>query len=436
MTKLTLENGPQLSSALSRLDEVFDHLDVADDVRARLSQPRLALQVAVPLRMDSGQLEVFTGWRVQFGTLRGPAKGGVRFHPAVCLDEVATLSFWMAIKCAVADLPFDGGKGGVRVDPKSLSRGELERLARGYMRAVEDVVGPNRDILAPDVNTNPTIMGWMADEYDTIRRQHAPAVITGKPLELGGSPGRVAATGRGALQVLDLWVKREGRDPADLTVAVQGFGNAGYHFARLAHEAGYRIVAVSDSQGAIHRPEGLDPDAIWRHKHESRERKGLVYCETSARCEADDVVAISNAELLALEVDVLVLAALQDQITADNAGDVRAGLILEIANGPVTREAEAVLDKAGIPVLPDVLANAGGVIVSYYEWVQNRSGDRWDEPTVNQRLANRLAREAATVMDLAQASGISLRSAAYRHGVARIAAAQAQRGTCRDFSAP
>ncbi|TVO59298.1 Glu/Leu/Phe/Val family dehydrogenase [Denitromonas halophila] len=436
MTELALEQGPQLTGALSRLDEAFSHLDVADDVRARLSQPRLALQVAVPLRMDDGRLQVFTGWRVQFGTLRGPAKGGVRFHPAVCQDEVATLSFWMAIKCAVADLPFGGGKGGVRVDPKGLSRGELERLARSYMRAVADVVGPDRDILAPDVNTNPTLMGWMADEYETIQRRHAPAVITGKPLELGGSPGRIEATGRGALQVLNQWVEREGRNPSDLTVAVQGFGNAGYHFARLAHEAGYRIVAVSDSQGAIHRPEGLDPEPIWRHKHESRERKGLVYCESSASCEADGVEAISNADLLTLDVDVLVLAALEDQIDTDNAADVRADLILEIANGPVTCEAEAILEKAGIPILPDVLANAGGVIVSYYEWIQNRSGDHWDEHTVNQRLADRLTREATAVMDLALQDGVTLRCAAYRHGVGRIAAAQAQRGTCRDFSAP
>lgn len=428
--------GRQLQDALSRLEEVFVRLDAADDVRKLLAQPALTLQVAIPVRMDDGQLRVFTGWRVQYGTFRGPAKGGIRFHPGVSRDEVTTLSFWMAIKCAVAGLPFGGGKGGVQVDPRALSRAELERLSRGYMRAVADIVGPDRDIPAPDVNTNPTIMGWMADEYAAIRRQILPAAITGKPLELGGSPGRVESTGRGALQVLDLWTRRQGRTPSETTVAVQGFGNAGYQFARLAHEAGYRIVAVSDSKGGLHKPEGLAPEPIWQHKHESRKLKDMVYCEGSVLCECDGSEQIDNAALLALEVDVLVLAALEDQIDEANANDVRAALVLEIANGPVTSKADRILERRGIPVLPDVLANSGGVIVSHLEWVQNRSGDYWDEATVNQRLADRLEREASAVLDLAEKEQVSFRLAAYLHGIGRIAKAIAQRGTCRDFSAP
>ncbi len=422
-----------LDDALSRLKDIFDRLDVADDVRARLAQPALALQVGIPVRMDDGRLEVFTGWRVHYDTTRGPAKGGIRFHPAVNREEVMTLAFWMAIKCAVVDLPFGGGKGGVAVDPKKLSRLELERLSRGYMRAVADIVGPDRDIPAPDVNTNPTVMGWMADEYDAIMRRQQRAVITGKPLALGGSPGRVESTGRGALQVLDMWAKREGRKPADTTVAVQGFGNAGYHFARLAHERGYRVVAVSDSKGAIYDAEGLSPEPIWRHKNESRELKGMVYCEESVLCECDRTTVMSQDELLALDVDVLVLAALEDQIHADNVGDVRAALVLEIANGPVTSEADDELAKRGIPVLPDVLANTGGVIVSHLEWVQNRIGEQWDEDTVNARMAERIAREAERVMDRAAKDEVSYRTAAYLQGIGRIAEAIEQRGTASDF---
>lgn len=427
--------GKQLADALSRLDDIFGRLEVDDDICKRLSQPALALQVSVPVRMDDGRLEVFTGWRVQYDTTRGPAKGGIRFHPGVNRDEVTTLAFWMTIKCAVAGLPFGGGKGGVCVDPKKLSKLELERLSRGYLRAIADVVGPDRDIPAPDVNTNPTIMGWMADEYDAIARSKQPAAITGKPLPLGGSPGRVASTGRGALQVLDLWAERQGKKPEDLSVAVQGFGNAGYHFARLAHERGYRIVALSDSRGAILDRDGLDPEPVWQHKHESRELKDMVYCEESVLCECDGAETLDNDALLALDVDVLVLAALEDQIHADNAADVRAGLVLEIANGPVTSEGDAILAERGIDVLPDVLANTGGVIVSHLEWVQNRSGEQWDEDEVNRRLAQRIDREARAVMDLAADESLSYRSAAYLHGIGRIVDAIAQRGTARDFRA-
>lgn len=417
----------------TRLDIVYDHLDTSDDARERLAKAKLAFHVNIPVRMDDGSLRTFEGWRVQYDDTRGPTKGGIRFHPQVTAEEVTSLSFWMTIKCAVVDLPFGGAKGGINVDPKSLSRLELERLSRGYIRAVYDVVGPDRDIPAPDVNTNATIMGWMADEYAQIERRQVPAVITGKPLGLGGSEGRVAATGRGALQVLNIWAKREGKSPEDLTVAVQGFGNAGYHFARLAHEAGYKIVAVSDSKGAIYSDEGLDPEPIWRHKHKTRKLKGMVYCDASV-CEEAAFDTLTNDELLELDVDILVLAALENVITKDNASKLKATAILEIANGPVNFEADETLEDKGIAVLPDVLVNSGGVIVSYLEWVQNRSGDYWPQDVVEKRLAERLDREAEACFQLAADKKVSFRTAAYIQGIGRIAEAMGQRGTASYFS--
>lgn len=422
-----------LSDAQKHLQTVYERLDVSDDARERLAQPRLITQASIPVRMDDGSLKVFQGWRVRYEDTRGPTKGGIRFHPEVTQGEVTALAFWMTIKCAVVDLPFGGGKGGVCVDPKKLSRLELERLARGYMRAFADVVGPNRDIPAPDVNTNAAVMGWMEDEYTQLVRSQNPAVITGKPLGLGGSVGRVESTGRGALQVLNIWAKRQGKKPEELSVAVQGFGNAGYHFSRLAAQAGYRIVAISDSKGAAYSKQGLDPDPMWRHKHEKRELKGMVYCESSV-CDETDTQHLSNEELLALEVDVLALAALENQITLENVDEVRAGAILEIANGPVDAAADHRLEERKIPVLPDVLVNAGGVIVSYMEWIQNRTGDYWSEETVQQRLSERLERETNRCLDLAEKENIPLRTAAYMQGIERIVQAIEDRGTHRYFT--
>ena len=419
------------SQQQSRLEIVFDHLEASEDARQRLAQPKQTITVNIPVRMDDGSLKVVQGWRVQYDDTRGPSKGGIRFHEDVTAKEVTALSFWMTIKCAVVDLPFGGAKGGVCVDPKTLSRLELEQLSRGYMRAVYDVVGPDRDIPAPDVNTNATVMGWMADEFTQIERRQVPAVITGKPLGLGGSQGREAATGQGALQVLNIWAQRAGKSPEDLTVAVQGFGNAGYHFARHAHEAGYKVVAVSDSKGAIYSNDGLDPEPIWRHKHKTRELKGMVYCDTSV-CEEADFDQLTNDELLELDVDVLVLAALENAITQENAEGVRSALILEIANGPISPEADLILSDCNIEILPDVLVNSGGVIVSYLEWVQNRSGDYWAEEAVEHRLAERLDREAKSCFQLADDEGVSMRIAAYMQGIGRIAQAMDHRGT-QDF---
>ncbi|GEN27799.1 glutamate dehydrogenase [Halovibrio variabilis] len=419
---LTPETGAALfEDARSRLEDVFKVLDIHPDAQARLMQPSLSLQVSIPVRMDDGRLKAFPAWRVHYDTSLGPAKGGVRFHPNVNQHEVTTLSFWMAVKCAVVGLPYGGGKGGVQVDAKALSSLELERLARGYIRAIADIMGPDRDIPAPDVNIDATVLGWMIDEYEQITRAKAPAAITGKPIALGGSPGRVAATGRGALQVLDLWSERTGRKPEETTVAVQGFGNAAYHFARLASERGYRIVAVSDSSGALYNADGLDIAAVKQAKANS----GKV-------TDSDAGSAMAGAELLALEVDVLVLAALENQIHGDNVNEVNASAILEIANGPLTSEADQALAQRDVPVLPDVLVNTGGVIVSYFEWLQNRAGEKWSEKQVNERLDTLLSEEASQVLTRAQAEGITYRQAAYRQGIERIAEAITVRGNCQD----
>ncbi len=408
------------------LDRALDRLDLSDDARKMLRHAHKRIEMSVPIRRDDGTLEVFSAWRVQYNTVLGPAKGGVRFHPGVNLDEVTELARWMTIKCALMDLPFGGGKGGVQVDPKSLSRQELERLSRSFVRELHDLMGPDTDVPAPDVNTNPRIMGWMADEYDQIARARTPAAITGKPLPLGGSEGRVAATGQAALYVLQEWARRAEKDPKDVTVAVQGFGNAGAHFAMLAHEAGFRIVAVSDSGGAIHAKDGLDPEPIHREKEKGK-ALDKVYSDTSVS-DGENHESLDPEKLLALEVDVLALAALQNAVTMENVKDIKAQVILEIANGPVSPDADDTLHDRGVTVLPDVLVNAGGVTVSYYEWVQGRTGDRWSAEKVHDRLKARFDRIAPQCFDRAEEDGTSMRDAAYAIAVERISGALESRG--------
>ena len=419
--------------AKARLSDVFSRIEASDDVDQRLAHPKIMLKVNIPLRMDDGRLRVLQGYRVQYNDTRGPTKGGVRFHPQVSADEVTSLAFWMTIKCAVAGLPYGGAKGGVAVDAKSLSRLELERLSRGYIRAIADIIGPTRDIPAPDMYTNATIMGWMADEYYTIVRKNVPAVITGKPVHLGGSLGREAATGQGALFVLERWVERTGLDPREMRIAVQGFGNAGAHFACLAHRAGYRIVAISDSKGAVYSDAGLDPELLMEQKRTHREISQMLYCDSSV-CETNVYKVITNQELLELDVDVLALAALENQVTEENVERIQASCLLEVANGPVDSHSDAVLGQRQITVLPDVLVNSGGVTVSYFEWLQNRSGLYWEEAEVMRRLKKTMEREADHIFETAEQEEVSLRTAAYLHGVKRIVGAIREQGTEEYFA--
>lgn len=408
--------------ASARIEAALEHIEISQDVAQGLAQPDAALKVAVPLRHDDGRLTVFSGYRVRYDTTLGPAKGGIRFHPDVNADEVSTLSFWMAMKCAVMGLPFGGGKGGVAVDPKQLSRAELERLSRTYIDQVADAIGPDTDIPAPDVNTNPRVMGWMADQYRIIARAHAPGVITGKPIEMGGSAGRRTATGDGAYHTLATMMERWERDIDGTTVAVQGFGNAGQRFAKLCADAGYTVVAVSDSSGGVYNDNGLDIDSL----AETKANHGSV---TEAEGER-----LSNADLVTLDVDVLAPAALESVITADNADQVAAGVIVEIANGPIASDADATLIDNNVAVLPDILANAGGVTVSYFEWVQNRQAWYWEADTVAERLNTRMVEATGAVADRADQHDVDYRTAAYIMALEKIDAATAATGTSAFFS--
>ncbi|MGN7611746.1 Glu/Leu/Phe/Val family dehydrogenase [Magnetococcales bacterium HHB-1] len=421
-----------LSDATRQLHQAMEHFDVSDDTAERLKMPKSSLIVRIPVRMDDGSLKVFTGYRVRFDDTRGPTKGGIRFHPDVTLDEVQSLAFWMTFKCAVMNLPYGGGKGGVTVSPKELSRAELERLSRGYINAIADFIGPDIDVPAPDVYTNQMIMGWMMDQYNIIQRKISPAVITGKPLAMGGSQGRDSATAMGAFFVIQtLLPKLVEKPPEETTVAIQGFGNAGSIVAELMYNAGYRIVAISDSKGGIFTNEGLRVPDIRREKEQSRALKA-VYCEGSV-CTVVPHKTLTNEELLQLDVDVLLPAALENQITEKNADKIQAKTIFELANGPVTFDGEAILNKKGIVVIPDILVNAGGVTVSYFEWVQNRQGFYWDLEEINQRLEKRMILETKNIWKIVEEKKISPRTAAYVHALSRISESMDARGTKKFF---
>ena len=417
--------------AIRRLDTAAQYAEIDPEALERLKHPKAILQVSIPVRMDDGTLRVFDGIRVRHDDTRGPTKGGIRYHPDVDLSEVKALAFWMTCKCAVVGLPFGGGKGGVIVNPKELSKLELERLSRGFIDEIADFIGPETDIPAPDVYTNAMIMGWMMDEYSTIRRQRTPAVITGKPLPLGGSLGRDDATGRGAYYCVKELEARRNWDPTQQRVAVQGFGNAGQHVAHLLHNDGYRVVGVSDSQGGIHKEDGFDIPSLIYMKNESR-RLQAVYCDGSV-CEAVDAEVISNEELLELDVDILIPAALENQITDANAGRIRAPVIVEVANGPTTSDADAILSAGDKLVMPDILANAGGVTVSYFEWVQNKAGFYWELDEVQSRLQKIMASEFNLVYNLMLEKKIDMRTAAYAHALSRMAAAVESKGTHQYF---
>ncbi|MCB9543460.1 MAG: Glu/Leu/Phe/Val dehydrogenase [Myxococcales bacterium] len=420
------------TDAINRLEALGAEAGIREEVIAALRQPRRLLSATLPVRRDDGQTSYFPAWRCQYDDTLGPTKGGIRYHPDVSEAEVKALALWMTIKCACVDVPFGGGKGGVLVDPKSLSRMELERLSRAYMRAMADFIGPDTDIPAPDVYTNARIMGWMADEYFAITRRKAPAVITGKPIVLGGSEGREEATGRGAFHVIEKYADAVYLDRAQTTVAVQGFGNAAWHLVRLLAEAGYKIVAASDSKGAIYREEGFDVQSLHRVKQQGDKLRG-VYCHGSV-CEAVEHAQIDNAELLALDVDILVPAALEGVITKGNANRVKAKVVAEVANGPVTFDADRKLEDKGVVVLPDVLCNAGGVVVSYFEWVANRQGYPWTLQTVRARLKQKMERAFDAVWAEKEKNGLSARAAAYKVALARLEDAIEIQGTREYFN--
>ncbi len=419
-----------LADASKRLEEALKYVEISEDASERLKYPKTSLSVSIPVRMDDGSLRIFQGYRVRYDDTRGPGKGGVRYHPNVTMDEVQSLAFWMTFKCALLNLPFGGAKGGITLNPKELSKQELERLSRGYIEGIADFIGPDMDILAPDVYTNEIIMGWMMDQYSIIQRKISPGVVTGKPQTMGGSQGRNKATGTGAFYVIQAMLAKFDRVPEDTTIAVQGFGNAGSVVAQLLAKAGYKVVAVSDSQGGIYAKMGLDIPSISQYKKENRGIKA-VYCEDSV-CNIVEHQILTNEDLLKLDVDVLIPAALENQITEKNADDVKARYIFEVANGPINSAADIILNQKGIEIFPDILVNAGGVTVSYFEWVQNRSGLYWTNTEVNERLKEKMVVEAEKVWSIAQQHSVSMRTAAYIHALNRLGEALDAKGT-RDY---
>ncbi len=392
-------------------------LNLDTDVYEMLKEPKRSLSVMIPVRMDDGTTRVFSGYRVQHNDALGPAKGGMRFHPDVSLDEVKALSTWMTFKCAVVGIPYGGAKGGVICEPKSLSPAELERLSRAYVRATSPILGPDQDIPAPDVNTNAQVMSWMMDEYSAIAGHNAFGMITGKPLIIGGSLGRTEATARGVVFILEETLRTLGRTIEGISVAIQGFGNVGSHAAKILYDKNVKIIALSDVKGGIFQTKGLNPYKVSEHQALT----GSVVNYPGAK-------TISNAELLELSCDVLIPAALENQITASNAPRIQAQVIIEAANGPTTREADRILESRGILVVPDILANAGGVTVSYFEWVQNNMGFYWSEEEVNRRLGEIMVQAFHRVHLHMTKEQTSMRAAAYLLAVKRVAEAMQIRG--------
>jgi glutamate dehydrogenase (NAD(P)+) len=411
----TTEN-PWLN-AQRQFDDAASILNLSSALRAVLREVRRELVVRFPVKLDNGRLRVFEGYRVQHNLTRGPAKGGLRFHPETNLDEVKALAMWMTWKCALANLPFGGAKGGVAVDPGTLSHRELERLTRRFASEISVLVGPDSDIPAPDVNTNAEIMAWIMDTISMEAGYSIPAVVTGKPLDIGGSEGRPSATGRGVTIVALEACRREGMDPHGTTVAVQGFGNVGSVSAALMHDAGFKICSVSDVHGGIYSAAGISIPDLFEHRR-----------ITGGIADFPGTRFVTNSELLQLPVDVVVPAALENQITVRNAGHIHAHLIIEAANGPTTPDADAILQQRGIVVVPDILANAGGVTVSYFEWVQDLQSFFWEEGEINRRLERIMQKAFAQMCEQAAAHNVSLRLGAYLVAVKRVADATAVRG--------
>ncbi|NOZ06537.1 MAG: Glu/Leu/Phe/Val dehydrogenase [Chloroflexi bacterium] len=404
--------------AQSQFDLAAQYLDIDDGIKAKLRLPKRELTVNFPVRMDDGSLRMFTGHRVQYDITRGPAKGGIRYHPDVTLDEVRALAMWMTWKCAVVNIPYGGAKGGVVCNPKEMSDGELERLTRRFTSEIIMFISPESDIPAPDVNTTSQTMAWIMDTYSMTKGHSIPAVVTGKPVEIGGSLGRREATGRGVMFAAREAAHHLGVDLGEARVAVQGFGNVGSIGAELIqNELGSRIIAVSDSRGGITNPAGLDLSAVRQHKRETGSVVGYPEADT-----------ITNEELLELECEILVPAALEEVIHADNADRIRTRIISEGANGPTTPEADAILYDKGVFVVPDILANAGGVTVSYFEWVQDLQSFFWEEDEVNKNLEQIMVNSFADVLAVAQERNVNMRTAAYILAIGRVATATQLRG--------
>ena len=393
-----------------------DRLQLEDHLRQILASSYRELAVQIPVRMDDGTIEVYRGYRIQHNGARGPYKGGIRYHPSANLDEVRALAALMTWKNALIDVPFGGAKGGVQCDPRTMSDGENQRLSRRFTSMISYVIGVNRDIPAPDMGTNAQTMAWMMDAYGQ-KNGYTPGIVTGKPVELGGSPGREEATGRGVVIATQEAAKRRGIDFGGARVAIQGFGNVGFWATAIAAEDGATIVAVSDVEGGVHNGNGLDLDALGRHRGESK---------TVADFEGGD--RVTNEELLELECDILIPAAIEGVITSDNADDIKAEMVVEAANGPITPTADATLNERGVVVVPDILANAGGVTVSYFEWVQNIQQFRWELDQVNSELYKRMARATDAVFTRAEGDGTTLREAAFDIAVEKVAQAAEIRG--------
>jgi len=400
-----------------QFDIAAERLDVEQWILEKIKQPRREFSVRFPLRYDDGHIELLSGYRVQHNTLRGPAKGGIRYHPNVDLDEVRALAGWMTWKCAVVNIPFGGAKGGVTCNPSLMSQAEIERLTRRYIWEISPIIGPDIDIPAPDVNTNPQVMAWIVDTYSVFKGYTCPSVVTGKPIEIGGSLGRLKATSRGTVFAVREAAKILNMDLSRCTAVIQGYGNVGYHAAELLEELGVKIIAVSDSKGAIYNNKGLNSAKIYKHK----QKTGSVLNYS----EADN---ITNTELFEISCDILVPAALEGQITRKNADKIKARIIAEGANGPTSPFADDILYDKGIFVIPDILANAGGVTVSYFEWVQNVQKLFWTEDDVNRNLEQIMTRSFNEVYDISVKEKVNMRTAAYMLAIGRVAEAKRLRG--------
>jgi len=409
---MSKEIGP-LDVALEQLEIAAKILDLDPGVHAFLKRPKRTLTVSIPIRMDNGDIRIFWGCRVQHLDSRGPFKGGIRYHPCVNLAEVTALAMWMTWKCAVVDIPYGGAKGGVCCNPKEMSEAELERLTRRYTNMLLDFIGPHRDVPAPDVYTNAQIMAWIMDTYSRFKGYSVPECVTGKPLIVGGSEGRTEATSRGVIICIREATKRLGMKIKGATVAVQGYGNVGWNAAKIAYDMGAKIIAVSDSKGGIYNPQGLNPYKVFEHK----EKTGSVLEFKKTK------KSITNAELLEQKCDILIPAALENQITEANAGKIKAKIVGEAANGPTTPKADRVLQEKKVFLIPDILANAGGVTASYFEWVQNLTREHWTLEEVNHKLENIMIRAFNDVYKTMSKKETNMRIAALLLGVGRVAEA-------------